>query len=115
MFKNSLVTFIEILGSEVDLDEWYLAEFVESNIDPLSPEDAFNAASDVLDLIKNNMTSECLFELLQILLSLQRRSETIQRPLILEESPDLFNKIIHRNSQDYILNTVKELKNIWCL
>lgn len=53
-----------MLESGVDLDEWYLAEFIELNVEKLSSEDAFDLTSYVLMLIQNSVTTEYLYELL---------------------------------------------------
>lgn len=114
LFKESLLIFIEKLKSDVVLDEWYLAEFIELNIDKLSAESAFNLASYVIHQIVKYTSSDLLYELLQILLSLQRQSGTMQKPLALLEYPDIFNQIISHNSNEHILETVKALKLSWC-
>lgn len=113
MFETKLLEFMNMLQSGCDVAEWYLADFIEKNINHLSSQEAFSGTSYVIQLMGYNLRSDCLYELLQILVSLQRQSDTTQRPLALMENPEIFDLIVTHNSQDYILCIVDELKTIW--
>jgi len=113
MFIDEFQKFIKKLESGVELDEWYLTDFIDENIIKLSPSEAFELTSYVIGFIKNNIDSSCLYEFLYILLALQRQSETVEKPLVLISSPDFFEIIINKNSEDYIMSVVDELKNIY--
>ncbi|MEB3755183.1 hypothetical protein [Acinetobacter sp. MD2(2019)] len=115
MFINALSDFMQHLKSGVDFDEWYLSNFIDKNINILSKEDAFDKTSHIIKIIDHDLKSNELYEVLQILLALQRHSDTTQRPKELENRLNLFTRILNINSEDYIVDTVKELKNIYDL
>lgn len=109
MFINALSSFFEKLASEEDLDEWYLSTFIDENIYSLSPTEAFEFSSHVIKLIKEKAPPDYTYELLSILLALQRQSNTTQIPKILKNSLNLFDDLIKKNPEKYILNLAHEL------
>ncbi|HEO1816765.1 hypothetical protein NQ849_06905 [Acinetobacter baumannii] len=109
MFINTLSSFLEKLASKEDLDEWYLSSFIDENIYSLSPTEAFEFSSHVIKLIKEKAQPDYSYELLTILLALQRQSETTQIPEILKNSPNFFDEILKKRPETYILNLAHEL------
>ncbi|HIE0668354.1 TPA: hypothetical protein ACXJNJ_003839 [Acinetobacter nosocomialis] len=109
MFINALSSFLEKLASEKDLDEWYLSTFIDENVCSLLPPEAFEFSSHVIKLLKNDAQPDYTYELLTILLALQRQSDTTQAPEILKNNPNFFDKIIKKNPEKYILNLAHEL------
>lgn len=113
MFIDAFQNFIKKLQSGVEVDEWYLSDFVDENVINLSPSDAFELISYIIRFCRTNIDSSCMYEFLYILLALQRQSETFQVPLGLLEFPNFFDEILQRNTEDYIVNLVNELKKIY--
>ncbi|MFW2060292.1 hypothetical protein [Acinetobacter baumannii] len=109
MFTNTLSSFFEKLASKEDLDEWYLSTFIDENVCSLLPAEAFEFSSHVIELLKNDAQPDYTYELLTILLALQRQSDTVQIPEILKNSPNFFDEIIKKNPEKYILNLAHEL------
>jgi len=109
MFINTLSSFLEKLASEEDLDEWYMSNFIDENVYSLLPAEAFEFSSHVIALLKDEALSDYAYELLTILLALQRQSDTTQIPKILKNSPNFFDKIIKKNPEKYIFNLAHEL------
>lgn len=109
MFINTLSSFLEKLASEEDLNEWYLSTFIDENVYSLLPAEAFEVSSHVIKLLKDEAQPDCAYELLTILLALQRQSDTAQIPDILKNSPNFFDEIIKKNPEKYILNLAHEL------
>lgn len=109
MFINTLSIFLEKLASEEDLDEWYLSNFIDENVYSLSAAEAFDFSSDVIKLLIDDAQPDYTYELLTILLALQRQSDTTQIPEILKNSPNFFDEIIKNNSEEYVLNLAHEL------
>ena len=109
MFTDTLSSLLEKLASKEDLDEWYLSTFIDENIYSLSPIEAFEFSSHVIKLIKNDAQPDCTYELLSILLALQRQSDTAQIPEILKNSPNFFDEILKKNPEKYILNLAHDL------
>lgn len=109
MFINTLSSLLEKLASEEDLDEWYLSTFIDENIYSLSPTEAFEFSSHVIELLKDEAQPDCTYELLTILLALQRQSDTTQIPETLKNSLNLFDDLIKNNSEEYVLNLAHEV------
>ncbi|AMX17420.1 hypothetical protein IEC338SC_0224 [Acinetobacter pittii] len=109
MFINTLSSFLEKLASEEDLDEWYLSTFIDENVYSLSPTEAFEFSSHVIKLLKDDAQPDCTYELLTILLALQRQSDTTQIPETLKNSLNLFDDLIKNNSEVYIQILINEL------
>ncbi|MDE3322054.1 hypothetical protein [Acinetobacter nosocomialis] len=109
MFIDALSSFLEKLASKEELDEWYLSTFIDNNVYSLLPAEAFELSSHVIELLKNDAQPDYTYELLSILLALQRQSDTTQIPDILKNSPNFFDKIIKKNPEKYILNLAHEL------
>ncbi|MFV5375227.1 hypothetical protein [Acinetobacter calcoaceticus] len=109
MLINALSSFLEKLASEENLDEWYLSTFIDENIYSLSPTEAFEFSSHVIELLKDEAQPDYTYELLTILLALQRQSDTAQIPDILKNSSNFFDEIIKKNPEKYILNLAHEL------
>ncbi|MEI1684182.1 hypothetical protein V8P93_05090 [Acinetobacter baumannii] len=109
MFIDALSSFLEKLASKEELDEWYLSTFIDENVYSLLPAEAFEFSSHVIKLIKNNAQPDYTYELLTILLALQRQSDTAQIPEILKNSPNFFDEILKKNPEKYILNLAHEL------
>jgi hypothetical protein len=109
MFINALSSFLEKLASKDELDEWYLSTFIDENIYSLSPTEAFEFSSHVIELLKDEAQPDYTYELLTILLVLQRQSDTTQVPKILKNSSNFFDEIIKKNPEKYILNLAHDL------
>jgi len=109
MFINALSSFLEKLASEKDLDEWYLSTFIDENVYSLLPAEAFEFSSHVIKLLKDESHTVYTYELLTILLALQRQSDTTQIPENLKNSPNFFDEIFKKNPEKYILNLAHEL------
>jgi hypothetical protein len=109
MFINTLSSFLEKLASEEDLNEWYLSTFIDENVYSLSTTEAFELSSHVIELLKDEAQPDYTYELLTILLALQRQSDTTQIPETLKNSPNFFDEIIKKNPEKYILNLAHEL------
>ena len=109
MFIESLAHFIKIISSSCELDEWYLSNFIDESISTLSQSDAFEMSSHLVDVIKKDLESSHMYELLTILLALQSQSDTTQAPLNLSRDPSFLNEIIQNNSEKYIHRLVDEL------
>ncbi|MBJ9935597.1 hypothetical protein [Acinetobacter pittii] len=109
MFINTLSNLLEKLASEEDLDEWYLSTFIDENVYSLLPAEAFEFSSHVIKLLKDDAQPDYTYELLTILLALQRQSDTTQIPETLKNSLNLFDDLIKNNSEEYVLNLAHEL------
>ncbi|MDC4652031.1 hypothetical protein NQ836_12580 [Acinetobacter baumannii] len=109
MFINALSIFLEKLASEKDLGEWYLSTFIDENVYSLLPAEAFKFSSHVISFLKEEPQSDYTYELLTILLALQRQSDTTQAPEILKNSPNFFDEFTKTNHEKYILNLAHEL------
>ncbi|MFG3955586.1 hypothetical protein ACF0B0_05370 [Acinetobacter baumannii] len=109
MFTNTLSSFFEKLASKEDLDKWYLSTFIDENVCSLLPAEAFEFSSHVIELLKNDAQPDYTYELLTILLALQRQSDTAQLPEILKNSPNFFDEITKSNSEVYIQILINEL------
>ncbi|HHP4983166.1 TPA: hypothetical protein ACSB5Z_001450, partial [Acinetobacter baumannii] len=99
----------EKLASKEDLDKWYLSTFIDENVCSLLPAEAFEFSSHVIELLKNDAQPDYTYELLTILLALQRQSDTAQIPEILKNSPNFFDEITKSNSEVYIQILINEL------
>lgn len=115
MFINALSNFLEKLASKEDLDEWYLSNFIDENVYSLLPAEAFEFSSHVIKLLKNDAQPDYTYELLTILLALQRQSDTAQIPETLKNSLNLFDDLIKNNSEEYVLSLINELIYIYNL
>ncbi|MDW7586565.1 hypothetical protein, partial [Acinetobacter baumannii] len=104
-----LSSFFEKLASKEDLDKWYLSTFIDENVCSLLPAEAFEFSSHVIELLKNDAQPDYTYELLTILLALQRQSDTAQIPEILKNSPNFFDEITKSNSEVYIQILINEL------
>ncbi|MFW1702952.1 hypothetical protein ACG9WR_12220 [Acinetobacter pittii] len=109
MFTDTLSSFLEKLASEEQLDEWYLSAFIDENVCSLSAAEAFEFSSHIIKLIKEKAQPDYTYELLSILLALQRQSDTTQIPETLKNSLNLFDDLIKNNSEEYVLNLAHEL------
>jgi len=109
MFIDALSSFLKKLASEEKLDEWYLSTFIDEKVYSLSAAEAFESSSYIIKLIKDKVQPDYTYELLTILLALQRQSDTTQVPKILKNSPNFFDEIIKKNPEKYILNLAHEL------
>ncbi|MCZ1178717.1 hypothetical protein [Acinetobacter pittii] len=109
MFINTLSSLLEKLASEEDLDEWYLSNFIDENVYSLLAAEAFEFSSHVIELLKDEAQPDYTYELLTILLALQRQSDTAQIPDILKNSSNFFDEIIKKNPEKYILNLAHDL------
>ncbi|MFG4685098.1 hypothetical protein ACF0AL_15125, partial [Acinetobacter baumannii] len=79
------------------------------NVCSLLPAEAFEFSSHVIELLKNDAQPDYTYELLTILLALQRQSDTAQIPEILKNSPNFFDEITKSNSEVYIQILINEL------
>jgi hypothetical protein len=109
MFINTLSSLLEKLASKEELDEWYLSTFIDENVYSLLPAEAFKFSSHVIKLLKYDAQPDYTYELLTILLALQRQSDTTQIPETLKNSLNLFDDLIKNNSEEYVLNLAHEL------
>ncbi|MDQ9888142.1 hypothetical protein [Acinetobacter pittii] len=109
MFINTLSSLLERLASKEELDEWYLSTFIDENVYSLLPAEAFEFSSHVIKLLKDDAQPDYTYELLTILLALQRQSDTTQIPDILKNSLNLFDDLIKNNSEEYVLNLAHEV------
>lgn len=78
MFIDSLTSFLQKINAESEIEEWYLSNFIDGFVCKLSPPDAFEMSSYVIEVIKNDSKLNHTYELLTILLALQRQSNTAQ-------------------------------------
>jgi argonaute-like protein implicated in RNA metabolism and viral defense len=109
MFINALSSFLEKLASDDELNEWYLSTFIDENIYLLSTTEAFELSSHVIELLKDEAQPDYTYELLTILLALQRQTDSTQIPDILKNSPNFFDEFIKKNPEKYILNLAHDL------
>lgn len=109
MFIVSLANFIKQINAGFELDEWYLSDFIDESVNILSQSDAFEMSSYVVEIIKEDLKSSDMYELLAILLALQYQSGTTQLPMNLGKDPNIFNEIIKNTSEECILNIVNQL------
>ncbi|MDC4852886.1 hypothetical protein NRA01_02750 [Acinetobacter baumannii] len=109
MFINALSSFLEKLASKEELDEWYLSTFINENVYSLLPAEAFEFSSHAIKLLKDDAQPNYTYELLTILLALQRQSDTAQIPEILKNTPNFFDEILKKNPEKYFLNLAHEL------
>ncbi|MHA3116096.1 hypothetical protein E0H86_10095 [Acinetobacter sp. ANC 4635] len=113
MFINAVLDFIKKLKSDIEIDEWYLYDFIENNVNNLSEGEAFDMSSYILNMINNDLKSYEVYELLQLLLSLQRQSKTTQKPIELIKNPNILQDLINENPEDYIISAAQDLINIY--
>lgn len=109
MFIESLNNFIKKISSSCELDEWYLSKFIDESVHTLSKPDAFTMSSYVVEIIKKDLESRYMYELLKILLALQSQSDTTQIPMNLSNDPSFLKEIIENNSEEYLCHLVNEL------
>ena len=109
MFIESLTNFIEKINTCYELDEWYLSNFIDESVYTLSQSDAFEMSSYLVEIIKKDLESSHMYELLTILLALQSKSDTTQSPINLSKNPSFLDEIIENNSEEYIHRLVNEL------
>ncbi|ENV48805.1 hypothetical protein P255_02863 [Acinetobacter brisouii CIP 110357] len=109
MFIDSLMSFLQKINAESELEEWYLSNFIDEFVCKLSPPDAFEMSSYVIEVIKNDSKFSYTYELLTILLALQRQSNTAQIPVNLINEPQFLNEIIENSSEEYVQYLVDEL------
>lgn len=109
MFIDALSNFIEKLASEDELDEWYLSTFIDEKVYSLSAAEAFEFSSHIIKLLKDDAQPDYTYELLIILLALQRQSDTAQIPEILKNISNFFDEITKSNSEVYIQILINEL------
>jgi len=109
MFIESLTNFIKKISSGFELDEWYLSNFINESVYRLSQSDAFEMSSYLVEIIKKDLESSYMYELLSILLALQSQSDTTQSPINLSKDPSFFDEIIRNNSGEYIHHLVNKL------
>ncbi|QRQ13754.1 hypothetical protein [Acinetobacter pittii] len=111
MFIEALSIFFEKLASTEELDEWYLSTFIDENVYLLSTTEAFESSSHVIELLKDEAQPDYTYELLTILLALQRQSDTAQIPEILKNIHNFFDEITKSNSEVHIQILINELFN----
>lgn len=109
MFVDSLMSFLQKINAESELEEWYLSNFIDEFVCKLSQSDAFEVSSYVIEVIKNDSRFSYTYELLTILLALQRQSNTAQIPVNLINEPQFLNEIIENSSEKYVQYLVDEL------
>jgi len=109
MFIKSLTNFIKKISSSSELDEWYLSNFIDESVYTLSQSAAFEMSSYLIEIIRKDLESSYMYELLTILLALQSQSDTTQSPINLSKDPNFLNEIIKNNSEPYIHRLVNEL------
>lgn len=113
MFFNNLNKFFSEIHNSQDLDEWYLSKFIDDNIACLSEEMAFQELNIVLNRIQENLHSEFLYELLEIAVALQIKSNTYEKPAMLLEYPNIFNDIKSNYEEGFILVPTYKLSSIY--
>ncbi len=64
-----------------------ISYFIDDNIHSLLPVEAFEFSSHVIKLLTDEAQPDYTYELLTILLALQRQSDTAQIPEILKKRP----------------------------
>lgn len=86
-----------------------LTNFIDESVYTLSQSDAFEMSSYLVEIIKKDLESSHMYELLTILLTLQSKSDTTQSPINLSKDPSFLDEIIENNSEEYIHRLVNEL------
>lgn len=115
MFETKLNDFLKKISNDDNLDEWYLSQFIDQNVRTLTTQEAFYASNTVLWKIMNDISSNNLYELLEILIGLRIQSDTNELPPLLIDNPDLFKQIKLQRCEDYITMPVGNLEKIFHL
>jgi hypothetical protein len=109
VFIDSLANFFERIDSGFELDEFYVSNFIDEFVHTLSQSDAFEMSSYIVKIINDDLKSNNTYELLSILIALQRQSNTRQLPINLRKKPNIFDEIIKNNSEGYITYLINEI------
>lgn len=85
-------------------NEWYLSDFYDSQIKPLSTSTSFELVSEVMSIIELNIyKKDFLYDAIYILNQVYRHSDTTETPTYLVNNPDFFTRLTYEiHDQDGI-------------
>ncbi|SOD69432.1 hypothetical protein SAMN02746062_01676 [Alysiella filiformis DSM 16848] len=77
MFFTHLNDFFEMLNHpSVELDEWYLADFIEQNVDVLQSHQAFDILVQFVSYLLQHDYGDFEYEIRTIIAALKRQADT---------------------------------------
>lgn len=105
--KESFLNELSFLLFELtnNTNEWYLSDFYDSQIKPLSTSTSFELVSEVMSIIELNIyKKDFLYDAIyNILNQLYRHSDTTETPTYLVNNPDFFTRLTYEiHDQDGI-------------
>lgn len=104
--KESFLNELSFLLFELtnNTNEWYLSDFYDSQIKPLSTSTSFELVSGVMSIIELNIyKKDFLYDAIYILNQLYRHSDTTETPTYLVNNPDFFTRLTYEiHDQDGI-------------
>lgn len=104
--KESFLNELSFLLFELtnNTNEWYLSDFYDSQIKPLSTSTSFELVSEVMSIIELNIyKKDFLYDAICILNQLYRHSDTTETPTYLVNNPDFFTRLTYEiHDQDGI-------------
>lgn len=104
--KESFLNELSFLLFELtnNTNEWYLSDFYDSQIKPLSTSTSFELVSEVMSIIELNIyKKDFLYDAIYILNQLYRHSDTTETPTYLVNNPDFFTRLTYEiHDQDGI-------------
>lgn len=104
--KESFLNELSFLLFELtnNTNEWYLSDFYDSKIKPLSTSTSFELVSEVMSIIELNIyKKDFLYDAIYILNQLYRHSDTTETPTYLVNNPDFFTRLTYEiHDQDGI-------------
>ncbi|MBF7698426.1 hypothetical protein [Acinetobacter pollinis] len=104
--KESFLNELSFLLFELtnNTNEWYLSDFYDSQIKPLSTSTSFELVSGVMSIIELNIyKKDFLYDAICILNQLYRHSDTTETPTYLVNNPDFFTRLTYEiHDQDGI-------------
>ncbi|MEB5477891.1 hypothetical protein [Acinetobacter pollinis] len=112
--KESFLNELSFLLFELtnNTNEWYLSDFYDSKIKPLSTSTSFELVSEVMSIIELNIyKKDFLYDAIYILNQLYRHSDTTETPTYLVNNPDFFTRLTYEiHDQDAIQLLIETVK-----
>ena len=89
-------------------DEWFFSNFRDSLLSSVDSEGAFLGIDEIVSILLAENDSDILIEIIEILITLARKSETTEMPPILDEN---WGTIIRKVTSlgDYAISRIDEL------
>lgn len=111
-FLHEFSSFLFELNNNTN--EWYLSDFIDVSIKPLSAMTSFELVSEVMSMIidLNIHREDCFYDAIYILNELYQHANTTERPSFLVKNPNFFTKLVdqthHQDTVELIKNTANQ-------